>query len=346
MNSELMKAVVITAPKTASLQQIKRWSVEPGEVLVRVKTAAICTTERRVFAGDLALYPTIGGHEFAGIVESVGQAETTLKPGDHVAMDHVNRCGQCYYCLKGHNNLCVRIYEPRKPSEYVIIGGGFAEYTTPLREQVVKLPEHVDLEEASLIEPLACCIHSINKAQIAPGETVAIIGAGTMGAMHLLLAKLRGAMVIVSDVDQQRLDWIKQLGADATVNPQAEDPVQFVKDFTDGRGADAVIVAAATKAAGQNGLAMAGKAARVVLYSAQYPPGTLELDWNHVHYKEIAVVGSEGKTHSDFRHAVNLLSDGSISLRPLISRVITLEELPQELANKPSGEIQRVVVKL
>ncbi len=346
MSSELMKAVVITAPKEASVQQINRWSVESGEVLVRHKTAAVCTTERRVFSGDLALYPAIGGHEYAGVIEWVDGNESNLKPGDRVVVDHINRCGQCYYCIKGHNNLCMRVYESRKDTGYWLIGRGFAEYGTPLASQVVKLPDNVDLEEGSLVEPLACCIRSIKKAQLSFGDTIAIVGAGTMGAIHVMLAKLYGAQIIVSDVDEARLKLVKALGADVIVNPKDQDPVQAVKDCTEGRGADAVILAAGSKAAGQQALAMAGKLGRVVFYSSQYPPGTLDLDWNHIHYKEIVLTGTEGKTDRDFREAVKLLGSGAVSLRPLISKVISLDDLPEELASKPSGETQRVVVQV
>jgi L-iditol 2-dehydrogenase len=346
MSPEMMRAVVITAPQKASLQRIERWSPDPGEVLVRCKAAAICTTERRIFSGDLPLYPAIGGHEFAGVIEWVDETETNLKSGDRVAIDHVNRCGYCYYCIKGHNNLCVHMYESRRNCDYVLVGGGFAEYTTPLIGQIVKLPEPMNLEEASLIEPLACCLHSIKRARLSFGDTMAVIGAGTMGAMHVMLAKLVGATVIVSDIDDARLAVVKQVGADVTVNPQRDDPVNVVKDHTEGRGADAVIVAAGSKAAGEQGLAMVGRSGHVVFYSAQYPPGSLDVDWNHLHYKEITLTGSEGKTDRDFREAVKLISRGSVNVRPLISKVIPLDQLPDELAAKPAGQTQRVVVKL
>jgi L-iditol 2-dehydrogenase len=346
MTKELMKAVVMTGPKTAAVQEIERWSPEGGELLVRCKTAAVCTTERRVFSGDLKLYPTIGGHEFAGVVEWVDKNVPDLQPGDPVAIDAVNRCGGCYYCLKGDNNLCVNMYKSRKDCGYFLIGGGFAEYTTLLPAQVVKLPENVDLEEASLIEPLACCIHSIKKSKLSFGDTIAVIGAGTMGAMHVMLAKLLGARAIVSDIDEARLELARQLGADIVVNPQVADPVQAVKDATEGRGADVVIVAAGNKTAGEHGLAMVGRLGCVVFYASLYPPGTIDLDWNRIHYGEITVTGTEGKTDKDFREAVKLLSTGAINVRPLISRVISLEELPAELAGTPVGETQRVVVRL
>lgn len=346
MTSDLMRAVIITAPKTASLQRIRRWTPEPGEILVRCKAAAICTTERRVFSGDLKLYPAIGGHEFAGVVEWAGDNQTELRPGDHVAIDAVNRCGTCYYCVKGHDNLCVNMYKSRKDYGYFLIGGGFAEDVTLLASQVVKVPKELNFEEASLIEPLACCIHSIKKAGLSFGDSVAIVGAGTMGAMHIILARLLGARIIVTDFDQARLDLAKRLGADVAIDAESDDPVQAVKDCTEGRGADAVIVAASTRKAGEAGLAMVSRLGRVVFFASLYPAGSLDLDWNYIHYGEITITGTEGKTKKDFQEAAKLLSSGTVNIRPLISKVISLEELPEELDSRPSGETQRVVVKL
>ena len=110
MKAELMRAVVITGPGQASVQQIERWSPDPDEVLVRCGATAICTTERRVFSGDLPYYPTIGGHEVAGVVEWVNESQSGLKPGDRVAIDNDNRCGHCYYCVRGQSNVCVNIF--------------------------------------------------------------------------------------------------------------------------------------------------------------------------------------------------------------------------------------------
>jgi len=345
MKPELMQAVVITGPKAASLQQIERWSPQPGEILVRCQAAAVCTTERRVFSGDLPYYPAIGGHEVAGVVEWVNDAATDLKPGDRVTIDNDNRCGCCYYCIRGHHNLCVDMFKPRKQSGYIMIGGGFAEYTTMLPSQVLKLPDSVTMEEASLMEPLSCCIHSIKKAQLSFGETIVIVGAGTMGVIHAMLAKLLGARTIVSDIDEARLSLVKQLGADVVVNPTVDDPLQVVKDHTGGRGADAVIVAASTKKAGEQGLTLVGPSGRVVFYASLYPKGMIDLDWNRMHYQEITISGTEGHTPKDFHEAVALAESGAVNLNPLISKIISLAELPSELASKPAGETQRVVVK-
>jgi|SRR5262245_5307775 len=345
MSNEMMNAVIITAPQTASLEQIERFSPKPGELLVRCRATAICTAERRAFSGEMEFYPLIGGHELAGVIEEVNDPGSDLKPGERVAVDTHIRCGQCHYCLKGLNNQCIRMFEIPKDAKYVIMGGGFAEYITAMPRQIIRLPDHVALEDASVMEPLSCCIHSIKKARLSFGDAVVVIGAGTMGVMHTMLAKLTGARVIISDPDEARLSQARAGGADVTVNPQRDDLTTVVKDHTQGRGADAVIVAASVRQAGEQGLACMGRGGRLVLYASLHSKGMLDLDWNRIHYQELNITGSEGATGSDFREAVALFSQGAINVRPLISRIISLEELPEELAAKPAGETQRVVVR-
>src|SRR5215475_12657404 len=109
MSKEMMKAVIITAPQSASLEQIERFKPKPGELLVQCRVTAICTAERRVFSGEMKLYPLIGGHELAGVIEEVNEPDSDLKPGDRVAVDTYIRCGRCHYCLKGLNNQCIRM---------------------------------------------------------------------------------------------------------------------------------------------------------------------------------------------------------------------------------------------
>jgi threonine dehydrogenase-like Zn-dependent dehydrogenase len=345
MENDLMNAAVITAPGTVSVGQIERWLPGKDEILVRCKAAAICTTERRLFSGDLKFYPALGGHEFSGVVEQVNDARSGLEPGDHVAIDPNHRCGRCHYCVRGHNNLCANRFAAATRSNYIIVGGGFAEYAVLVPGQAVKIPEETNLDEASLLEPLSCCIHSMKKTHLPLGGTIAIVGAGTMGAMHLLLAKLSGARVIVSDPDEARLSLLMKMGADILINPQLDDPVQVIKDHTQGRGADAVVVAASARPAGEQALKMVGPTGVIVFYASLYPPGNLDLDWNRVHYEEITIRGTEGSTNKDFHEAVALLVSGAVDLSPLISRAISLEELPDELGSKPAGETQRVIVR-
>jgi len=200
------------------------------------------------------------------------------------------------------------------------------------------------MDQACLIEPLACCIHSIRKTRLAFGDTLAIIGAGTMGMMHTMLARLLGVRVIVIDIDDTRLAIASQLGAHETISARTGNPVQAVKDMTEGRGAEAVVVTGGDRLAGEQGLAIAARLGSVILYSSTYPPATLAVDWNRIHYDEIVVTGTEGKTESDFREAVKLVEGGFVNLRPLVSSLISLQELPGELGAERSGAVFRVIV--
>jgi 2-desacetyl-2-hydroxyethyl bacteriochlorophyllide A dehydrogenase len=345
MTVEMIKSVVITAPMEAAVHEIKQWSPQPDELLIRCKAAAICTTERLIFSGHRRVYPAIGGHEFAGVVEWVGENESGLNVGDRVAIDAVRRCGRCYYCLKGFSNQCVEMRKRKLRNDFVLIGGGFAQYTVAPAARAFRLSAAASLEEASLIEPLACCAHSVKKARIDFGDTVAIIGAGTMGILHLMLLNLLGARVVMVDVDQDRLDFAKGMGAAEIVDARRCDPTRSAQDLTEGRGVDAVFVTANSEAAGGQALAMVGRLGSVVFYSSQYPSGTLNLDWNRIHYEEITITGAQGKTDKDFHEAVRLFSNGQVSLGPLISKTISLDELPAELGNRPAGPTQRVVVR-
>jgi 2-desacetyl-2-hydroxyethyl bacteriochlorophyllide A dehydrogenase len=341
-----MKAFIVTGPRTACVQVIQRWVPEAGEILVRSKAVGICTLDRRLFSGTFPHYPVIGGHELAGEVEWADERQCAFKRGDRVAVDVMNRCGRCHYCLKGSNNVCVDMSKPRRSSEFVIAGGGFAEYVLVPFHQAVKLPDGSNLEEASLVEPLACCLHSIKRAHLSPGETAVILGAGTMGTLHVLLAKLGGAHTIVSDLDDERLRFVQGQGADLTVNPRTHDPVQLVKDYTQGRGADAVFVTANSIKAGEQALAMVARTGRVILYGSLHPAAALQFDWNAIHYQEITVTGSANNSDRDFQEAANLLGSRALSLQPLVSRIISLDELADELMCSPAGKTQRVVVRM
>jgi L-iditol 2-dehydrogenase len=340
-----MKAVVIAGPGDVSLQQIERWTPEAGEIVVRCQAAAICTVERQLVSGGRSSYPAIGGHEVSGIVEHVGAADTDLQVGDHVVLDAVYRCGKCHYCKNGEDHLCEDLRKPRRFNGYARIGGGFAEYTNIPANQAVKIPDHVSFEEASLVEPFACSLHSVRKANLRSGETAVVVGAGTMGAMHVMIARMSGARVIVTDPDESRLELVKQLGADVVLNPTREDAVKMVHELTANCGADAVFVTASSQAAGSQAIQMATPLGRVVLYASCRPPLQLPIDWNLVHYKELVVTGAAGKKAQDMRDVIGLLTTSKVSLKPFVSKVISFEELPAELLSaKPSGP-WRVVVR-
>jgi L-iditol 2-dehydrogenase len=341
-----MRAYVMHGAGDGRVEEIPPFPAGPGEVVLRTKATAICTTERRMFQGTLKMpFPAIGGHEISAVVDSVTGADTGFAPGDHVVVDGVNRCGRCHFCVRGQSNLCPRVYSTRR-EPYQIVGGGFAELITVPVSRVYAVAGTISHAEAALTEPLSCCMHSIKRAAVEPGDVVAVIGAGTMGALHVLVSRMMGATVFASDPDPQRRDLAERLGAHVTIDPLAGDPAAVIKARTGGRLADVVFIAASVKAAGQQAMTMIERSGRIVFFAATHPPEKLDVDWNLLHHKEVSLVGSVGKTADDFRQAAALIANGAIDVRPLISRTIALDELQDELSGRPAGDVQRVVVTL
>ena len=348
MSSSTMRAAVFKGAGDMSLDTIPRPGPDPEKVLVRVTRTGICTFERRIYSGlqKHIPMPSIAGHEAAGVVEDA-PAGTGLAPGDKVALDLVYRCGHCYYCVRGFDNQCVQIYsEGLRWQEYHIIGGGFGEYISVDPSKVFKVDPSVPDHIIALSEPLGCIIHSFSKTTVTLGDSIAIIGAGTMGSLHAVLARNFGCKVLMSDPDEERLEFAREtLGVDRVVNPSREDPIEAAKEMSDGRGVNAVFVTAGVAAAAEQAIEMAGKYSTVVLYASTHPPAKISLDWNRIHYNEIRIDGTESRTRDDVRVAAELLP--KLDLEPLVSRQIPLEELPGELANGvPTGATQRVVVNL
>ena len=341
---EKMKAYVMVGPKESEIRQIEWFQPDPGEVVVRTEAAAICTTERRVFAGALKIpYPVIGGHEISGTVAEVNDPDSDLKPGDRVVVDAVGRCGGCHYCVTGFSNLCVRAYS-RGRNGYRVVGGGFAEYVTISAKRLFRVSGDVPFKEAALTEPVACCLRSLQRARLGFGETVAVVGVGTMGTLHVLLAQKMGARVVAVDLDPDRLELARKLGATHALNPTRGDVAASIQSFTEGRGADVVFVAASTLGAGQSALDLVGKTGRVVFFASIHPPENLSVPWNLLHHKEVSLIGTVGKTENDFRRAAAMLSSGALDVSPIISRTIGIEQLDDELSSTPAGDAYRVVV--
>ncbi len=340
-----MQTFVMTGVGQGSVQELRRFAPASGEVVVRSRAVAICTTERRIFSGDVAVpFPVIGGHEVSGTVVDAADNDCGLQPGDRVVLDAVNRCGGCSNCIRGQSQLCDRRYDTRRRG-YQIVGGGFAQFVTIPARRLFRWSGPASPEEVALTEPLACCVHSIERGCVRSGDTVAILGAGTMGLLHLLLSRMRGAETLVLDRDGVRLHLARRLGADCTIDISREDGVAAVKRRTGGRGADAAFVAASARSAGETALRLVAKSGRVVLFASTHPPEILPVPWNVLHDREMTLEGAVGKTAKDFRAALALISNGSVDLKPLVSRVITLSELAGELLRTPAGAVQRVVVR-
>jgi len=308
------------------VEEVDRPSISADdEVLIRIHVCGICPSDLRAYTGvrrPHRPFPYTPGHEWAGEVVAVGDGVEGFDVGDRVVPSWRVVCGECHYCLRGFWNYCERL-------QYGRVRGGFAEFGVALTKSLLKIPQEVSYQEASFCEPLACCINGSLYTGIGFGDDVVVIGAGPIGLMHLQLAKHAGARVIVSELIPERLEKAQELGADALVNAQGGDPVEQVKELTDGYGADAVIVAVGARRALEQALEMAGIGGAVNFFAGVYPPVTLDLDPNLIHYKQIRLTGSHDYTPYHFQTALRFIATGTVQVAPLISHELPLERVKE-----------------
>lgn len=342
-----VKAAVVTAPRNIDMIDIETPDLGPREALIRVRAVALCTLEQRVFKGVVKLpLPFLGGHEVAGEIASLGSAANpkVWSVGERVSVRLLYNCGECHYCRKGKTNMCVQALKKPTREGFPPGPGGLCDYIIVETPALYKITDALTFEEASLTEPLACCIHSIERGHIHLSDDVVIIGGGIMGQFHILLAKMQGARVILSEVDEARRALGINMGADIVFNPMETDPVAFVKGLTDGRGADVVFNTTAIGSVMEQAIAMCGKNGRMIQYSSVHPDAPSPLSPQLLHSSEIILSGSISPDSRDYHTANRLLSLGLVDAKPLIQARFPFAEVQQALEMAIQPGTLRVIV--
>jgi len=335
-----MKASFVFSPRDVRAIEVPDPSIEkPDDVIIKVQACGVCPFDIRIYEGLFLPYtPCPIGHEISGTVVEVGEDVQSLKAGDKVAVDSIWRCNSCYYCRRGADNLCERRKGP--------LPNGFAEYFKMPEKHVHKLSDFVALDEAALCEPLACCINAIEKIyDIQLGDAVLVIGSGPIGLMFIQLLNNMGVRAIVSEPLEFRREKALELGAEEAIDPIKVDIVEKVKGLTDGKGANAVIMTFLSESAFHQALNSSAKRGTIVFFAAAYPPIKLSFDPNLIHYKEIALVGIEGRTADHFAQAVRLLSSGKMKLNGIISHRFPLNQIREAIETAKSRRGLKVIVK-
>jgi len=342
--SDTYKVALITGEKKVEIVEKELKHPVGKQVLIKVDSCAICTLEQRIYSGVMKRYPFAGGHELSGTVVEAGEAVKSLKKGDKVAARLLTSCGECYFCRSGHENQCVISFIA---SVHDGVGGpgGFAEYVMMDAEKMYKVADDLELTHAALTEPLACCVHSVNSANIGFGEDVVVIGVGIMGAFHIKLAKLRGARVIACEIDPDRLEVAKKMGADILVNSKEVNAVDKVKEITEGRGADVVFCTAALTKLAEDSIEMVSKVGRVIMYSSFHPDNPIDLSVNKVHSTEMIITGAVNANRSDFLAATRLLSSHMVDPSILISETVPLDKIDYAFQRAIDQKTYRIIVR-
>ncbi len=324
-----MKAAVLIDDKEIRLGEVPKPNPKDHQVLIRVQWVSICGTDLHIYLGEFkprVTYPRILGHEFSGVVESVGRDISHFKKGDRVVGDPIIWCNQCPACLNGHHNACrfLKLIG-------VDIDGAFAEYVVVDADKVFKVPEVLSLRDAALIELYSIGVHSIRKAMIEPGDRAVVLGAGRLGLSVLEVLKQTAASWVCSvDLLENRLKIAKRLGADLAINAREEDPVEKILSITDGLGVDRVIETIGTAAEIKNREMPVEQAVRIARHGGRIVvmgmgSQSTPVFWKECVEKEIQLVGSR-VTLGDFPRALSLMVQGRFHPDLFISNEFPLEE--------------------
>jgi len=311
-------------PGNMEIREILEPNPGLGEVKIEVKAAGICGSDLHIYHDTIAIPlnpPVITGHEFSGVVNSIGEGVTSCKVGDRVTSETaISYCGKCSYCKTGRYNLC----NERKTLGYWY-NGAFAKFTIVPQTKIHLLPKKISFIEGALLEPLACVTHAImDQNIISPTDVVLVTGPGAIGLMSLQVAKAYGAKVLISgtDCDINRLEFAKKIGADRVINIQKEDIYRIIQEETYGYGVDVVFECSGSPSAIKSNMDLIKKRGRY--NQIGLTEKMTSLDFNQICYKELKVTGSLGSIWTSWENAISLVKNDKVDLKCLVSHQFPL----------------------
>jgi threonine dehydrogenase-like Zn-dependent dehydrogenase len=342
-----MRAAVIERPGVAALRRVSRPVLGAGEVLVRSRRAGVCRTDLSILRGEvpaaLVRYPCVPGHEWSGTVQAVGADVDRVTAGDRVACEGRIPCGRCPACRDGATNLCADQRQHGFDAP-----GGFGELVSVPAPLVHRVPDHVSLDEAVLVEPAACVLRALTRAAPAPGATVGVVGVGTLGSLALRLVRLfEPQAVLAYGVRREERAVARRLGADRALDATTKDPERATRDLLNG-GLDLVIETAGSPSAVDLATRVTRPGGRVALLGLAGASSVLELPTDRIVRRDLTVVGNLSYTSSDWAHMVRLLDEARVSLSGIVTHRFPLERFEEafELLARPVGSVGKVLLTL
>jgi len=337
---KLMKAAVWKKKGVLEVEEVPEPEPGPEDVKIKVAYTSICGSDPHILDGTLPVSnpPRIMGHEMSGVIVELGEKAKTkgLKVGDRVTGNPVRYCGVCDYCRNGQEHFCLKLPVLFPP-------GTMAEYVVWHEQQVFKLPDSISLEEGCLTEPVSVCLRGIDLANIRPGSSVAILGAGGIGQILLQLALKAGATkVLVSDPVESKRKLAAEMGADYTIDPLKEDLWSTAMKITKYRGFDTVIEASGSASAAKTAIDIVGKCGTLV-YFAVYPMNfELPIKPFDLYARELTLRGVFMSPYL-FPRAVSVLP--KLNLKPLISAIYPLAEVKKAFEHQKTSQAVKILVK-
>ena len=331
-----MKAGLYISEKNVITGELEKPIAKEGEALIKVSFAGICGTDMMIYAGKhpRANAPLAMGHEFSGVIEEIN-GDSTFQVGDRIVVEPTISCGKCDACLSGNPHVCKTLG---------LIGidwhGGFAEYVTVPLHRLHKVPHYLSDAHAAVTEPVAVGIHTVRRSNLKVGDTVLILGAGPIGLLVAMTARLAGARkIFISDISPYRLGKAKELGFVA-LDSSNVDVVEEVREATNGIGADVVFEVAGNNMTANQMIHACRTQGQITVVSVYKQPPTIDLA--AMHFRELSLTTTRCYSHSDFSAAIDMMASGKIDVEPLISHQLSLDELKKgfELMTNPEESLK------
>ena len=336
-----MKALCVQSPNKMVIEERPMPVItNPGEVLIKVKAGGICGSDVHIYHGSssVATYPRVIGHEIAGEIIETGSAVTLFSPGDHVILDPVISCGECYQCRIGRRNVCGKLQV-----RSVHVDGGYQEYIVVPQQSIYHIPAALPWEEAIMIEPFTIAEQVCSRAGITKEDHVFIMGAGPVGLSILTMVKLYGAACFISDVMEYKMAYARQYGADAVINVKEKDVKAEIMRLTNGVGATVVIDAACTTTSFEQALTFVCAAGRVITLGFGAAPSAI--NQLSITAREIDVRGS--RLHNNkFPTVIDYFVSGKLKVKDMITHRFNFTSIAEalRLVEDPAIEKGKVVL--
>lgn len=349
--SKRMKAQVFRGVNQLSYEDIPVPEIGADEVLVQVQVVGLCQSDIKKIRYPLYDPPRIFGHETAGTIAATGANVTDWQVGQRVVVLHHIPCMHCGYCLNENYSMCDVYKNITTTAGFTPSGGGFAEYVRVPGHIVrhgglITIPDNVTFEQASFVEPTNCCLKAVKKAQIAPGQTVLITGAGPIGLMFIMLVKYFGARAIATDLIPSRIEKALSVGAEAAFDARDPDLPAKIQALTQGMGADVTLLAVPSEKAFFQALDCTRKGGKI-LFFAEFPDEVeIPINPNILYRREIDLIGSYSSSYKLQALSADIVFNRRIDVDALISDRYPLQDLAAavEQAVHPTPETFKILI--
>jgi L-iditol 2-dehydrogenase len=345
-----MQAAVYRGVNDVRMETVPVPKIGPGEILLRVHSCGVCGTDLKKISTGSHSAPRIFGHETSGIVAAIGDGVRRYRPGDRVMVFHHIPCRQCFYCQNKTFAQCATYKKVGCTAGFEASGGGFAEYVRVMdwivEHGTVAIPDGVSFEQACFVEPVNTCMKGIDALHLRRGETVLAIGQGPIGIILSVLAKQAGATLITSDLYPERLRIGISFGLDLSIDASRTNVVEHVREITDGRGADAVILAVGGNSLIRTAMDAARPGGRILLF-AQTQHGETLIDPAAICVDEKTLVGSYSASVDLQEESVRFVMNRVMNLEQLVSHRFPLSQSPQalDLAAHPQPSSMKIMIQ-